>query len=28
LERLSVGTYVLKINQNNSELKTFKILKK
>jgi len=28
LERLSVGTYVLKINQNNSELKTFKIIKK
>ena len=25
---LSVGTYVLKVNQKNSELKTFKIIKK
>jgi hypothetical protein len=28
LQGLSVGTYVLKVNQKNSELKTFKIIKK
>lgn len=28
IQHLSVGTYVLKVNQNNFELKTFKILKK
>jgi hypothetical protein len=28
LQGLSVGTYVLRVNQKNSELKTFKIIKK
>ena len=28
LQGLSAGTYVLKVNKKNSELKTFKIIKK
>lgn len=28
LQRLATGTYILKVNQNNQELKTFKIIKK
>jgi uncharacterized surface anchored protein len=28
MQSLATGTYVLKVNQNNQELKTFKIIKK
>ena len=28
MQDLAIGTYVLKVNQNNAELKTFKIIKK
>lgn len=28
MQSLAIGTYVLKVNQNNQELKTFKIIKK
>jgi hypothetical protein len=28
MQRLAIGTYLLKVNQNNQELKTFKIIKK
>ncbi|GAL63613.1 T9SS type A sorting domain-containing protein [Algibacter lectus] len=28
MQHLATGTYVLKVNQNNQELKTFKIIKK
>jgi hypothetical protein len=28
MKKFSIGMYVLKVNQNNNELKTFKIIKK